>query len=213
MKPVALDPSLPISIGIDFGRTPAAAIIQKQANGAWYVTHELVTTNMSAKRFGEVLRDFIAETEEICNAPAYSFTGDPAGTQQAQTRDETPFQMLALSGIHAQPAPSNDFEERVTALDTPLTKMIDGEPAIAIHPRCTTLIKGLVGSYCFRRLQVAGEERYQDKPVKSPESHVCEALHYGIMGGGESQLLFVDEWEQVNEELRGEWTMPSRYYE
>ena len=41
------DPRLPLTVGIDFGRTPAAAIAQKQDDGRWYVLHELVTENMS----------------------------------------------------------------------------------------------------------------------------------------------------------------------
>jgi predicted glycoside hydrolase/deacetylase ChbG (UPF0249 family) len=106
----------------------------------------------------------------------------------AQTDDKTPFMMLKQSDIRAIPAPTNDFEERVTVLDELLIKLVDGHPAITIHPRCKTLVRGLAGEYHFRRIRVVGEEKFRDKPDKGPTSHVCEALHYGLLGAGEGVL-------------------------
>ena len=106
----------------------------------------------------------------------------------AQTDDKTPFMMLKQSDIRAIPAPTNDFEERVTVLDELLIKLVDGHPAITIHLRCKTLVRGLAGEYHFRRIRVVGEEKFRDKPDKGPTSHVCEALHYGLLGAGEGVL-------------------------
>ena len=89
VREVALGPSLPLFVGIDFGRTPAATFGQRLPSGRWIITHELVTENMSALRFEEMLNRFMAEKEDLNNCSAYRFTGDPAGEQQAQTRDET----------------------------------------------------------------------------------------------------------------------------
>ncbi|TDG13977.1 TerL [Seongchinamella unica] len=202
VEEIEISPALPLTIGIDFGRTPAAAICQKQADGRWFVLDEICTENMSALKFGELLRDFLAK-DDYRNLP-FEAIGDPAGNQMAQTRDETPFDMLKQKGIRAVPAPTNDFEERTTVLDVLLTKLSEGEPAIKVHPRCKTLIRGLVGDYQFKRLQVAGE-RYQDKPLKNDVSHVCEALHYGLLGGGEGILTkrkSREEIEAFNEEYR-----------
>ncbi|TXS89072.1 TerL [Parahaliea maris] len=211
-----LDPRLPLSVGIDFGRTPAATLGQKQHNGRWLIWQELVTENMSALRFGELLKKMIGGDELLRNYQV-EFTGDPAGNQQAQTRDETPFDMLRASGIYAIPAPSNDFEQRTTALDVQLTKLVAGDPAILIHPRCKTLIKGLSGAYQFKRVKVAGDERYQDKPDKGPTSHVCESLHYMLTGAGEGWLhdpAMVAEMEQIASDLEsGRLGIPAHCFE
>jgi hypothetical protein len=187
VREVTPDPRLPLTVGIDFGRTPAAAIGQKQDDGRWCIFEELVTENMGSLKFGELLKSTI-NGNDLYNNLSAEYIGDPAGTQQAQTRDETCFQMLREAGIDAVPAPSNIFEQRTTALDYLLTKLVGGEPAMQIHPRCKTLIKGLSGDYQFRRLRVAGDERYQDKPLKNSVSHVCEALHYGLLGAGVGPL-------------------------
>jgi hypothetical protein len=36
---------------------------------------------------------------------------------------------------------------------------------------------------------VSGTERYEDKPEKNEYSHPCEALEYGLLGGGENAKL------------------------
>jgi len=62
---------------------------------------------------------------------------------------------------------------------------MDGKPALIISPVCTTLMAGLSGGYKFKKLQISGDERFHEKPDKTFESHVCESLHYGLMGAGE----------------------------
>lgn len=196
-------PGIPIVVGVDFGRTPAAAIMQPQENGQWYVLKEVVTVNTNALDFGRSLKRVL---NEFYNGYMVSIWGDPAGDQMAQTRDETPFDMLALAGLEAYPCHTNDFEERITALDEKLERLVDGQPAILVDAECTMLIKGLAGGYKYKRIQVSGDDRYQDKPDKTMESHVCEALHYGLLGAGEGVTMFdqeeiyegVDEWHPTH---------------
>ena len=180
---------VPLTIGMDFGRTPAAVVMQKDPEtGQWRVLSELCTKNMGAKRFGEVLVQHLNERYD--GFTIGNVTGDPAGNDMAQTRDETPLEMVQLAGLDAIPAYTNDFEVRTETLDTLLRQLIGGQPAIVVDPGCTTLIEGLAGRYQFRRIQVTSAEKYVDKPDKTAESHVCEALHYGLMGAGEGDALF-----------------------
>jgi hypothetical protein len=197
-------------VGIDFGRTPAAVVLQRQGDGGWYVLSELVTENMGADKFGKLLRSHL--NEEYNGFRIEQITGDPAGSQMAQTRDETPFDLLSVNGIDALPASSNDFEERTATLDQLLTRLVNGRPAFIVDPSCTTLIRGLAGEYQFRRLQVVGKEIFQDKPDKGPTSHICEALHYGLMGAGESESLFETSWDSMFDEMES-FAPPDRYYE
>ena len=198
----------PLHLGIDFGRTPAAVIMQRQGDGRWLILNELCTTNMGAKAFGEALRRVI---NEEYSGFELVVTGDPAGDDMPQTDDDTPMDMLTLSDINCYPAHTNDFETRITALDNLLTQLIDGKPAIMISPRCVTVIKGLAGAYQYKRIQVAGDDRFHDKPLKSPESHVCEAVHYGLLGAGEGEALFTGLYESQYSDLESMYPDPSVY--
>ena len=62
---------------------------------------------------------------------------------------------------------------------------MDGGPALIISPKCKYVRKGLAGAFCYRRVQVAGDERYTDEPEKNAWSHPVEALEYGLLGAGE----------------------------
>jgi hypothetical protein len=181
---------LPVALGMDWGRTPAAVIMQQMPNGRWHVLEEVCLINAGADKLGKAVRR--ALNARYDGFTISSSTGDPSGTAMAQTQDETPLELFdENSGLYSDPAYTNDFELRVAALDNLLTDLIDGQPAILVdRERCPTLIAGLSGKYQFRRIKVTGDDRYHDKPDKGPESHVCEALHYGLMGEGEADNLF-----------------------
>lgn len=184
-----LVPGLPIDIGMDFGLTPAAIIGQQLPNGQWRWRFELVTTDTGVIRFAGALKRFLAR-----NCAGYeirTLTGDPAGDQRqmGDSEERTVFQLLAANDIVALPAHTNDFAIRTEAVNAPMRRMIDGVPGFQIHPDCRVTRKGLQGAYKFRRLKVAGDERYEDKPVKNANSHPCEAGQYLMLGGGEGQAV------------------------
>ncbi|MCZ6858864.1 MAG: hypothetical protein O7I42_01045, partial [Alphaproteobacteria bacterium] len=54
------------------------------------------------------------------------------------------------------------------------------------------LRKGMGGGYSYRRVQVAGDERYHDKPDKNRFSHVCEAAQYMMLGAGEGRSVILE---------------------
>lgn len=179
-----------IFVGLDFGLTPAAIFGQKTVSGQWRIPFELVTENMGVKRFAEEFKRFVAAKMPNRNLIIW---GDPAGNQRQAGADEeeTVFQLLAANGVTASPCTTNDFTMRTEAMDQCLQRMIDGEPGILISPACKTLRKGLGGGYCLKRVEVAGEERYRDKPVKDKYSHPVEAGHYMLLGAGEGTNIMV----------------------
>jgi hypothetical protein len=201
VRPVEFTPGLPLILGVDFGRTPACAILQRQPNGRWMMKDEIITENTSVLTFGKIVRQYLNDRYPNYRIGGY---GDPAGTAQAQTRDETPFDMMSLAGVDLWPAPSNDFEERVTVVNQALSKLIDGEPAFIIDPACKVAIRGLAGAYQFKRVQVSGEYKYHDKPVKDKTSHICEAIQYGLLGSGEGDNLFSQPWEEFEAQMTKE---------
>lgn len=177
---------LPIIVGLDFGLTPAAAIAQRLPSGRWIVLDELVGVSIGAKRFGVVLKSLL---HERYSGHRCWIWGDPAGMARAQTDESTVFDILKAVGLPARPAPTNDATIRRESLGQACSIIVDGKPGILVSPRCVVLRKGLMGGYCFKRLQVAGAERFHDSPEKNQYSHVVEALEYALVGGGEGRAL------------------------
>lgn len=218
----------PVEIGMDFGLTPAAVITQRDPRGRRLVLGELVAKDMGIKRFvDQVLKPFIAErfkALEIEGAPKFTFKiyGDPAGDYRAQTDEETPFRILraALPGWTIIEAPSNDPALRIEAVELLLTRLVHGDPGILIDPSCRTLLNGFTGGYHYRKLQVTGMDRFDEKPMKNEYSHVHDALQYVALGTGEGRALMTgpsgpakatvarrDGWDAMNRRPRvvGRW--------
>ena len=193
-----------VYVGIDFGLTPAAVIAQKSATDQWIIYDELVTEDMGAVRFGELLGQLLKEKYRGHTIRAW---GDPAGEQRSQVDERTPFQILRAQGIPAVKAPSNDFMLRVESVAKALTTLtMQAVPRLVISPRCRNLRKALAGGYKYRRVQVSGDERYHDKPDKGRYSHVAEALQYLMMGAGEGRELIKPDVDttkfKVNKTIR-----------
>lgn len=183
-KPFELDPRLPIQIGYDFGRTPAAVIGQHTVHG-WRIRHELCAFDMGIKQHGAELRKFLAE--RLHGMKVGLVTGDPSGIAQ-DGDDHTAFDLLKASGLIAYPASTNEPSVRVEAVNGLLRQMVGGHPALLIHPDCKMLRRACIDGYRFRKLNVSGN-RYDDKPDKNEWSHVAEALQYLLLGGGEGKAL------------------------
>lgn len=183
LKPIK---NLPIYVGLDFGLTPAAEFAQRLHNGRWVFIDELCATDMGTKRFGTELVRFINE-----NYPGFEFDfwGDPAGDIRSETDEETPYRILRSLDIPAKPCHTNDTTIRREAMQEPLMRMIDGQPGLLVSQKCKMLRKGLAGGFCYRRVQISGDERYHDKPDKNMYSHPVEAAEYLLVGAGEGRRL------------------------
>lgn len=193
--PILPNPNQPLYIGVDFGLTPAAAFGQRDVLGRITMIDELVTEDMGAVRFGELLKTkLLADYSAfISSGQTITINGDPAGDQRAQTDERTPFQILNLSladiGLTILPAHTNDPIIRREAVAQPLSRLIDGKPGMIMSPKCAVLRKALAGGYAYKRMQVAGDERYQDKPDKGKYSHVADAHQYMCLAMGEGHAL------------------------
>ncbi len=78
---------------------------------------------------------------------------------------------------------------RPEAVRSVLNRLIDGKPGFMLSPACTKLRKALAGRYCYRRVQVGNDERFEDKPSKNTYSHIADALQYGLLGSGRGREL------------------------
>ncbi len=145
-----------------------------------------MTEDIGAVRFAELLGPMLRSRYSGYEFEIY---GDPAGDERAQTDETTPFQILNSRNIPALAAPTNDPIMRREVVAAALRRMVDGQPGLVISPRCVVVRKGMAGGYAYKRIQVVGEERYHDKPVKNRFSHPCEGAQYMMLGAGEGYTL------------------------
>lgn len=175
-----------IIVGMDFGLTPAAIFMQRLPNGRWLCLSELVCQDMGAQRFGMAVKNHLASQYPEMD---YNIYGDPAGDFRAQTDENTPFDILRGLGLFAHKAPSNDPIIRIEAVNSVLSRMVDGNPGFLVdRDACPMLVNGFLGGYHYRRMRTAGE-RFEDKPNKNKFSHIHDALQYAVLGGGEGRAL------------------------
>lgn len=183
------DERVPIKIGYDnTGRHPAAIIAQRTVNGQWRCRYELVGDGIGMKAHAAALRVFL--TEKIPNFRIEKITCDPAG--KAKGADELDMRMIVqreFPGVSVVNARTNDIETRIDAGESVFRRMVNGEPAIVIHPDCKTLRAACTHKYQYRKLKIAGDERFTEAPDKiSPWADIADALQYLLLGGGEGRV-------------------------
>src|SRR5438105_2418558 len=172
-----LDPieGTPVTVGLDFGRQPAALIMQ-QLRGDWFVQREFIAKDESATEFAPALKAYLAQ-----HYPGFTFNfwGDPAGGKRGEANDETPFMVFRQHGMIVLPAPNpqNQLTIRHEAVNAILMRRSNSgqrPSAMLVSPRCVTFITGMSGGYFLRRIRVSSE-RYSDQPEKNGYSHICFA--------------------------------------
>lgn len=191
-SPVVLTPvsGRVVRVGLDFGLTPAALFLQRQADGQWWAFDEIVCEDSSAEELATMLKAKVADWDAQVPGLSWMYRGDPAGDERVGTNKETAFIVLRANGVPAFPATSNDPTMRREAMDRPLTRTISGKPGMLVSPVCKMFRKGMAGAFCYKRVAIAGEtERYRDVPDKNIYSHVCEAGEYALMDGGEHAVI------------------------
>lgn len=166
----------PLIIGQDFGLTPACTISQIDPQGRLLTYADLVSEGMGITRFvREKLKPLLANKFAGMNVLV---VGDPAGAQRAQTDEATVFDILKREGFRAIPAKSNSIVARISAVETWLSRMVDGKPAHLIDPAATNIISALRGGY---RYKVKQNGETEDKPEKNAASHTADAHQYACL--------------------------------
>jgi len=182
-----------LTIGVDFGLTPAAVITQNDAKGRLLVLDELCGTDLGFRQFLEnALIPYL-----VTNYPVHwakketmiELIGDPAGEQRAQNNETTCFAEAKAKGLRIKAAKSNAWLARRGGVAWFLSKLASGKPMFLLDVTCTVLRKGFNGGYKYRRIQVSGDERYTDEPNKNRYSHPHDALQYAAMESGGIQAV------------------------
>ena len=189
---------LPLALGWDFGLTPTCVIGQLTPTGQLRIIAELIGKSLGVRQFArDVVKPFLS-----ANFKGYELAfsvGDPAGNARGEGSgrsaisilnddysdvDESELELMSPlnMGFTTQPAPTNDITQRLEAVKSFLTKMVDaGKPGYIVNKNCKYIRQGKQGKYQFKRLQTSGE-RYHDKPDKNDYSHPADAEQYLALG-------------------------------
>jgi len=177
MEPV---PGIPIIVGLDFGRQPAAVFCQCP-NGNWRVLSELMGTDESAVIFAPKVKRHLAQRYPGFKVELW---GDPRGADRGQSDESTAFDVFQANGMRVLPATTdNNTEIRRSAVNAVLSR----RNGLQINPSCMTVKVGMGGGYHYPRIKGTG--MFAERPRKNLYSHGCEALENAILGGGEGDAV------------------------
>lgn len=185
LEPVAM---MPLIIGQDFGRDPWSIICQLDHKGRFLVLEEIPAEDIGLEmHIRQSLRPRLMDVRYLGRPLA--IVGDPAGISKNSIYEETSFDVLKRAGFMAFPAPTNDIDPRIRAIDAFLLSARDGGAGFLIDKtRCPTVVRGLSGGYRYAKTKTG-----QRKPVpdKNEYSHPLDALQYAALAchGGMSNLI------------------------
>lgn len=175
-------------VGIDFGRTPAAVLLQVVEGGSrWHVVSELIRENVSAQRFAPMILHWLAELG--VDPKSVMFSGDPAGDHLSEAEDTSPIRVMRAAGVPVQAAWTNDINLRTNAVEMKLNQVHDGGAAFLVSPNCTMLRQGFDGAYQWDQTKTSLEEQIKDMPKKNRWSHVHDALQYSAVAAGGARAV------------------------
>lgn len=165
----------PLLIGQDFGRDPCSAIFQMDARGRLVCLEEVLAEDIGLEGHLEKnLRPVLMQTRYV-GLPMIVI-GDPAGSAKSTIYEETTFDVLRRMGFDAVPAPTNDLDNRLRAVEGWLLRQFDGTGAILFDKeRCPKIIRGLAGGYRYAKTR-AGVRK--PLPDKNEYSHPLDAVQY-----------------------------------
>jgi hypothetical protein len=171
-------PGLPLIIGQDFGRDPWSIICQADHRGRLLVLEEVEGTDTGLeKHVMEGLRPKLMDPRYIGRPVA--IVGDPSGVAKGSIYEETSFDALKRMGFMCFPAPTNDIDARLRAVEAWLLRQSNGAAAILFDKkRCPTLIRAMGGGYRYAKLR-SGQRK--PTPEKNEYSHPSDALQYACL--------------------------------
>lgn len=180
------NPKIPLDIGIDYGNTPCAIITQTSLTGSRLVLEEIITQDTAIQDFAKIL---IQKLNRDYKDFLYTCYGDPAGEFKDQ-QQKTAQDLMKAQGVFVKSAPSNSVDMRIESVVYELNRMVNGSPAFIIDAKkCPVLRKGFNGGYKYKRLNVSGGDKYEDKPEKNRFSHIHDATQYVCLSTGSYKAI------------------------
>lgn len=172
-------PGLPLMIGQDFGRTPAALISQIDVHGRLVILREATSVDMGIEKFCmTTLRPMVAQFYMGFNA---FMIADPSGRFKGQQSEESSFDILKRMNFKVYAAPTNDLEPRLRAVEQLFLRSVAGGPAIIIDGvNCPQLVHAIKFNYRYKRKKAGDLDETPDK--SHPWSDLADCLQYLALG-------------------------------
>jgi hypothetical protein len=189
----SLDPvySRMLLVGQDFGRNPWSLICQLDHSGRLLILQEVPGRGPTGENVGleQHIKQNLTPTliQERYQGRPIALLGDPSGMSKDTMFEFNSFDLLRSLGFSAEPAPTNDLDPRLRAVESFLVRQNQGKPAILIDgSRCPTLVAALNGQYKFAvSPDKSGGMFIKDVPEKlHPWSDVCDCLQYVCLVAG-----------------------------
>lgn len=171
-------PGYPLIVGQDFGRNPWSLICQPDHRGRLLVHEEVPGTNIGLeKHVNTNLRPRLMQDKYVgCKI---ALVGDPSGVAKGNIAEESCFDALTRFGLPAFPAPTNDIEPRLRAVEALLGRHTDGGPTLIINrEKCPMLVRAMSGGYRFTKTKLGALRTVPEKNDPEGYSHVCDSLQY-----------------------------------
>jgi hypothetical protein len=171
-------PSYPLLVGQDFGRNPWSLICQPDHMGRLLVHQEVPAPNIGLeKHVNEKLRPILLSEKFIGHRVA--LVGDPSGIAKGTISEESNFDALKRLGLPAFPAPTNDIDPRLRAVESLLSRQTNGGPTLIISRQgCPHLVRAMAGGYRFTKMKTGALRVVPNKTDKEGFSHVVDCLQY-----------------------------------
>lgn len=185
---------LTLMVGQDFGRDPCAVICQVDHNGRLLVLQEIISRHMGLeKHINEKLRPALQE-QRYLGLPI-AVVGDPSGRAKDSLYEVTSFDLLKSAGFHAFPAPTNDIDPRLRAVESWLLGSRGAGAAIVFDAeRCPTLIRAMKMGYRYENMKAASsKDETKPKPLKNEYSHIADALQYAALAALGGALGYINK--------------------
>jgi hypothetical protein len=169
-----------LTIGMDLGLTPAAAICQLDPKGKFLVLDELVTEDCSIETFlADYLKPHLTNHYKGFN---YELILDPACNIRSQNDAKAASEIVKKAGLPWRAALSNNPTKRREAV----TYFLNRRDGFALSPRCKFLRKGFISEYKYEKKKLAisaasDDPKFKDKPDKNIYSHIHDGLQYAAL--------------------------------
>lgn len=171
-------PGYPLLIGQDFGRNPWSLIAQMDHLGRLVCHQEVPGVNVGLeKHVTQNLKPILFSNRFIGYRVAA--VGDPSGVAKGTIGEESCVEAMTRFGVPCFPAPTNDIEPRLRAVEALLGRQTNGGPALMISRRgCPHLCRAMSGGYRFTKFKTGALRTVPEKNDKEGYSHVSDDLQY-----------------------------------
>lgn len=174
-----------IGLSFDFGRTPVCLVWVDRPGGGIVVVDEYMAEDISIDGlWSNVVRPKLMEDYPLCLAGMTGYTtGDPAGADESQAVDQSPYSVLEQHGLNIEfPGDGRKdlLQPRIEAVRQRLSRLdaVTGEPMLQITDNCKVLISALMSGYVYEAVK-GTKGAYRDVPCKTHwDSDLANALEY-----------------------------------